>query len=77
MLDFDFQGISQLIIDTDIQTFTVILLSIMWIGFLVNHYFKNKHKYALAEKIPGPPTLPLIGNAHIFMGLDMTGELFV
>nr|XP_049699168.1 cytochrome P450 4c3 [Helicoverpa armigera]WRX06017.1 CYP367B2 [Helicoverpa armigera] len=30
--------------------------------------FKNRRMIKMAEKIPGPPTIPLLGNALMFMG---------
>ncbi|KAK0082684.1 hypothetical protein PV325_010025 [Microctonus aethiopoides] len=35
---------------------------------LVKYHIKQIHLYRAAAKIPGPPTLPLIGNAHYFFG---------
>lgn len=35
---------------------------------------RSSRRNMLASKLPGAPTLPLIGNAHIFIGIDILGK---
>lgn len=38
------------------------------IVILTHYYWSRRHLYAAAAKLKGPSGLPLIGNAHIFIG---------
>ncbi|KAK0084153.1 hypothetical protein PV326_006391, partial [Microctonus aethiopoides] len=46
-------------------SFTIFIVGLI---ALVTYHIKRLHLYRAAAKIPGPPTLPLIGNAHYFIG---------
>lgn len=45
-------------------TLFVALFLIIAIWYYINHH----ERYSLALKLPGPPALPLIGNALLFLG---------
>jgi cytochrome P450 family 4 len=41
------------------------------------HYYQNNSRTAkLANRIPGPPTLPFIGNAHELIGIESSQMIF-
>lgn len=41
---------------------------------LYDIWFRNTDAYKKLKTIPGPPVFPLIGNAHLILGLTPTGE---
>lgn len=50
----------------EVLTFVVALILVLWAW-----YYKTFHeRIALAEKLPGPPTHPLLGNALMFLGIS-------
>lgn len=44
------------------------LLVAVTVAFFAWFYKKYHHRHALANKIPGPPALPILGNALLFLG---------
>lgn len=46
---------------------TVILGLIAFLIWFFN-FFKNRELYRLASKFPGPFSLPIIGDAYLFLG---------
>lgn len=40
---------------------------LLWYAY---HRLSNKHLYDLGNKLPGPPALPIFGNALEFVGLN-------
>nr|AFU86430.1 cytochrome P450 CYP426A1 [Laodelphax striatellus]AGN52799.1 cytochrome P450 [Laodelphax striatellus] len=51
----------------------LIASSLMIVGFLIFHKIRRRKLEKLAEHFPGPRTLPLFGNALMFLGKDMYG----
>ncbi|RZF41239.1 hypothetical protein LSTR_LSTR010467 [Laodelphax striatellus] len=49
------------------------LIMFVAVGFVTWYMRRMQRISAMISKIPGPPTLPIIGNAHSFFGLDMEG----
>lgn len=43
----------------------VVLTLFVWLG---QFHWSRRHLYKIASQIDGPPTLPLIGSAHLFLG---------
>jgi len=56
--------------------FRTLVLFVIPLAFLLIKGTKRLKFNALVEKIPGPKALPLIGNAVLMSGRDLTG-LFV
>lgn len=40
-------------------------------------YWKNSRLYIMGQKIPGPPTIPFFGNAHIVIGFTTHGNIVI
>ena len=51
----------------------VVIVIVMFFIFL--NCMANERFYNQANCFPGPKVLPLIGNAHLFSGKDLTSEL--
>lgn len=44
---------------------------------LVHLYLESRRIAKLGNKLPGPPTLPIIGNAHMVWNKKHNGETFL
>lgn len=69
---------TQQILGDDHVSFTVPLV-IPWITALISsaiffYWHQNKRTFELGNLLPGPPALPLIGNAHYVIGKNHNGE---
>ncbi|XP_039291970.1 cytochrome P450 4C1 [Nilaparvata lugens] len=51
----------------------LIASSLMIVGFLIFHKIRRRRLEKLGEHFPGPRTLPIFGNALMFLGKDMYG----
>jgi hypothetical protein len=58
------------------MTVIQIILTIVFVGF-IRFWWKRRKFRELADKIPGPNGLPLIGVIHKAFGLNATGEIVV
>lgn len=45
----------------------VVLLVLVVLGVWVHWRYKNRRLLEMSTKIPGPPTIPILGNAFYFM----------
>lgn len=41
---------------------------------LYDFWFRHTHAYKTLKNMPGPMIIPLLGNAHLVMGLTNSGE---
>lgn len=48
-------------------SFFLSVITLALVSFLLQ-YFKNRRLYKQAELFPGPKTIPIFGNAHLFVG---------
>ncbi|OWR55114.1 cytochrome P450 [Danaus plexippus plexippus] len=63
----DYPGI---LLDIHIQVqmlLAVVLLALVVLGVWVHWRYKNRRLLEMSTKIPGPPTIPILGNAFYFM----------
>lgn len=45
------------------------------IGLVITYWWQQSKRYVkLGNRIPGPPKVPFIGNAHYFIGKNHNGE---
>lgn len=54
--------------------FYISLIGALLALVLYDIWFRNTDAYKKLKSIPGPPVLPLVGNAHLVLGLTPTGE---
>ena len=54
------------------------ILSVMTLTLIsiILQYFKNKRLYTQAALFPGPKTIPIFGNAHLFVGSTEGEKIF-
>lgn len=55
--------------------FVVIITIFIVVLSFVYAYVKNKRKFELIDKFPGPPVLPIVGNAFNYTAKSPEGEL--
>lgn len=41
---------------------------------VVHFWQQNRRERKIGDLIPGPPTIPLVGNAHYFLNMNNDGE---
>lgn len=56
--------------------YELLAFSILILLCALHYYQTRSHTAKLANQIPGPPTLPLLGNAHELFGLASNTEIF-
>lgn len=52
----------------------IFLAGIAFILGIYEYWFRSLRSVKLANQIPGPKTIPIIGNAHIAIGRNPAGE---
>lgn len=53
---------------------TVPLILILIIFISIHLYYQSTESYKLGIQIPGPPPYPIIGNAHMAIGMTSHGK---
>lgn len=51
------------------------LITVVMALAIVHFWQMNRRERKIGDLIPGPPTIPIIGNAHYFVNLKNNGEL--
>lgn len=50
-------------------------LIVIVVALTTLHFWQlSRRQRKFGDKIPGPPTLPIVGNAHYFLNMDNFGE---
>lgn len=52
----------------------IFLAGIVTILGLYEYWFRSLRTSKLGNQIPGPPTIPILGNAHLALGRSPTGK---
>jgi hypothetical protein len=50
------------------------LLAIIFVLTAVHFWQMSRRERKIGDMIPGPPTIPVVGNAHYFLGNTNHGE---
>lgn len=53
------------------------LLTVVVTLVAIHFWQTTRRERKIASDIPGPPTIPLLGNAHIFMNLKNDGNRLI
>lgn len=77
LLAFSVAWVSELRESPETVTRSLLCVTLgLLVALFVWYRWNRSRMEKMIEKIPGPPTWPLIGNAHLFLGLDMQGNIY-
>jgi hypothetical protein len=52
-------------------------LIVTFIALAAVHFWQlSRRERKFGDKIPGPPTIPIVGNAHYFLNMNNDGKTF-
>ena len=54
----------------------LILATVFALILIFNHYFGNRKLRKFASCFPGPISLPFVGDAYVFLGMNTEGSSF-